>query len=151
MTTSHADLEAVRSVVTSVTHHIDHKAWPKLRALFAEQVRSDYTSLFGGDPQQQAGEALVDGWRSSLARVATHHLLGPIEVHVAGATAYAACHVRATNELPSAPGGATWEVLGHYLFELARSGTGWSIAAMTLETFVQVGNTKLLAEAQGTT
>jgi hypothetical protein len=38
------------------------------------------------------------------------------------------------------------EVLGHYVFELGRQGSSWKIGAMKLETLLQTGNTKLLAE-----
>jgi len=48
-----------------------------------------------------------------------------------------------------APGGEHWEVLGHYVFELSRAGAGWQITKMTLETLLQTGNSKLLAEAAG--
>jgi hypothetical protein len=149
MTASAEDADAVRSTVVSVAHHIDHKRWAELRTLFAAEVATDYTSLFGGAPQRQSGDALVDGWRGTLATVATQHLLGPIDQRVAGSTARASCHVRALHHAPRAPGGSTWEVLGHYLFELARGATGWTITAVTLETFVQTGNAKLLSENQG--
>ena len=148
MTASHQDVEAVRSTVLSVTHHIDHKRWDELRTLFAPEVSTDYTSLFGGAPQTQSGRALVDGWRGTLGRVTTQHLLGPIAVEAASAEARASCHVRALHHAPKAAGGSTWEVLGHYLFELVRADGDWTISRMTLETFVQTGNTKLLSEAQ---
>jgi hypothetical protein len=57
--------------------------------------------------------------------------------------------VRALHHAPDAPGGPEWEVLGHYEFEHARGTEGWTIAGLTLETFVQTGNTRLLSEAQG--
>ena len=147
MTSSSQGLDAVRSTVLSIAHHIDRKRWDELRALFAPEVSTDYTSLFGGAPQTQSNHALVDGWRSALGRVATQHLLGPIAVHADGSEARAACHVRALHHAPNAPGGPTWEVLGHYLFELVLADRGWTIRTMTLETFVQTGNVKLLSEA----
>lgn len=138
----------MRSAVVCVSHYIDHKRWPELRVLFASEVRSDYTSLFGGSPQTQTGDALVEGWRGMLGKVGTQHLLGPIDVLVTGSAARASCHVRALHHAPDAPGGPTWEVLGHYEFELRRAASAWTVTALTLETFVQTGNTKLLAEAQ---
>jgi hypothetical protein len=147
MTVGHEDAEAVRSAVASVAHHIDRKQWSDLATLFTGAVRTDYTSLFGGSPQTQTGDALVEGWRATLANVATQHLLGPIQLRVDGSAAHASCHVRALHHAPQAPGGPIWEVLGHYEFELARTTPGWTITALTLATFVQTGNTKLLSEA----
>src|SRR5262245_28750097 len=139
--------DSVRSVVTGVAHHIDGKRWAELRALYADEVRTDYTSLFGGEPQTQSGDALIAGWSGVLETVTTQHLLGPVEVDLDGPRATARCHVRALHHAKGAPGGEVWEVLGHYVFTLVREGEGWVISAMTLETFAQTGNSRLLAEA----
>jgi hypothetical protein len=141
------EAEAVRSVVASVAHHIDAKRWNDLRALYADEVETDYTSLFGGTVQRQPGDALIPVWQGALGKVATQHLLGPIDVRVSGSTATASCHVRALHQAKGAPGGDEWEVLGHYLFDLTRGAAGWKIARMKLETLLQTGNRNLLAEA----
>ena len=70
----------VRTTVAGVVHDIDGKRWRQLRARFPAEVDTDYTSLFGGAPVRQSGDALIAGWRDALERVATQHLLGPIEV-----------------------------------------------------------------------
>jgi hypothetical protein len=143
-----ADLESVRDTVTSVTHEIDAKHWTELRRLYADEVRIDYTSLFGGTPAKQTGDALIEGWKSALAKVRTHHQLGPISVKLTGGAATATCQVRGLHQLEGAPGGSEWEVLGHYVFELSKDSSGvWKIRAMTLLTRIQTGNTKLLQEA----
>jgi hypothetical protein len=141
------DREAIAALVAAVADHVDGKRWPQLRALFADEVATDYTSLFGGTPQRQAGDAIVGGWQKVLTPVSTQHLLGPVVIEVAGATATAHCHVRAWHLAKGAPGGEEWVVGGRYLFTLARAGAGWRITGLTLETFHQTGNTKLLAEA----
>lgn len=139
---------AVRRVVTGVAHEIDARRWPQLRALFADHVTTDYTSLFGGEIQRQPGDALVEGWRTVLSPLqATQHLLGPIDVEVRGAAARAECHVRGHHWAPGAPGGPEWMVAGHYVFELALAGGGWRITSMTLRTAYQTGNAALLQEA----
>jgi len=147
MSHSHEEMEAMRTIVANVAHHIDGKRWADLRTLFAATVATDYTSLFGGTPQKQSGDDLIAGWRGALQNVATQHLLGPIEVRSTGDEATAHCHVRAIHYAPKAPGGEHWEVLGHYVFDLALEGQGWKIGGMKLETLMQTGNVKLLAEA----
>ena len=144
---TYEESEAVRSIVASVAHHIDAKRWSELQALYAAEVETDYTSLFGGTPQTQPSETLIGGWRGVLANVRTQHLLGPVTVATSGATATARCHVRALHQIAGAPGGDEWEVLGHYVFELARQQDGWRIRRMKLETLAQTGNRNLLAEA----
>jgi hypothetical protein len=54
------ELETIRDTVTRVTHEIDGKRWPELRRLYADEVRTDYTSLFGGAPAKQTGDALIE-------------------------------------------------------------------------------------------
>jgi hypothetical protein len=145
-----AELTQLQTIIANVAHHVDAKRWTELRALYADQVDTDYTSLFGGTPLRQAADALIGGWRTALARVATQHLLGPIEIELRGAAATARCHVRAMHFVAGAAGGESWEVLGHYVFALARGAQGWKIAGMTLETFLQLGNPRLLQEAAET-
>jgi hypothetical protein len=113
MNPSYETHETLRAIVADVTHHIDAKRWTSLEALYADEVATDYSSLFGGQPQTQTRSALIGGWRQVLANMSTQHLLGPINLQVDGATAVARCHVRALHLLPGAPAGEQWEVLGH--------------------------------------
>jgi hypothetical protein len=144
-----SDRELIHTCVTSVAHSIDHKAWSELRALYADVVRTDYTSLFGGQPQTQPGEALIDAWRKLLTPITTQHLLGPITLELRGTEASARCHVRGYHYVKGTPGGDEWVVAGHYRFELVREPSAWKIRGMTLEAFYQTGNLKLLELAGG--
>ena len=134
----------VQSVVVRLVHELDAKRWESLPPLFTRIVRTDYTSLFGGEVQEQPEHTLVEGWKRLLEKVTTQHLLGPIEVEVEGRTATAHCHVRGYHHRPKTPGGDEWMVAGHYVFALERIPTGWRIRHMTLQTLYQTGNRKLL-------
>ena len=147
MASEPADILGVQRCIARVTHFIDQRRWSELRALYAAHVETDYTSLFGGTPVTQAGDALIEGWQQALRGVTTQHILGPVDVEVQGDRARAECHVRGLHLVPGAPGGEQWEVMGHYVFGLARAGGGWAIGSMTLETIAQTGNRQLLAEA----
>jgi hypothetical protein len=139
---------AIRGIIMRVSHEIDARRWAELRRLFADQVTTDYTSLFGGDVQTQSGDELIAGWRGVLTPLkATQHLLGPIDVEVHNEAATAQCHVRGYHHAPGAPGGTEWMVAGHYLFELGLTNGTWHIEKMTLQAAYQTGNTKLLQEA----
>jgi hypothetical protein len=144
----HTQVEAVRDTVTRVTHEVDAKRWVELRTLFADEVLTDYTSLFGGTPMKQTGDAVINGWKSALGKIQTHHQLGPVTVKLAGSSATATCQVRALHQADGAPGGTQWEVLGHYIFELSQGPDGsWKVQRMTILTRIQTGNRKLLQEA----
>ena len=149
MSAERAEIQAqIQANVAGVAHYIDAKEWPALRALFADEVETDYTSLFGGAPQRTAADALIEGWRTLLAAVVTQHLLGPVVVSVTGDRAEARCHVRALHIVAGAASGDTWEVLGHYLFDLTRREGDFRITRLKLETYHQIGNPRLLSEAQ---
>ena len=142
------DLEAIRGTVIGVVHHIDGRRWGPLRTLFADFVAVDYTSLFGGQVQMPRADDLVEGWRVRLTPVtATQHLLGPIAVYGSDASATAGCHVRGYHFAKGLPEGTEWMIAGHYLFELGKEGSAWKIRKMTLETFYQTGNLRLLDQA----
>src|SRR5262245_45149069 len=114
---------AVQAVVARVPHLLDARRWRELRALFEDNVETDYTSLFGGEIQRQRADDLVlGGWQKVLSSLeATHHLLGPIDVTLKGRSAFAECHVQAYHRAPQAKSGPEWTVAGHYVFTLHRS------------------------------
>jgi hypothetical protein len=75
----------VRTLVARIAHTIDTRRWPDLGALYAAEVTTDYTSLFGGEAQRQSGDTLIGGWRELLGSLdATQHLVGPIDVRLEG-------------------------------------------------------------------
>lgn len=140
--------QAVRDAVTRVAHSIDFRRWDALRALYAERVTTDYTSLFGGDPQEQPGDALIDGWRRMLSPLdATQHLLGPVDVRLQADAATAECHVRGYHFKTGAAGGDEWMVAGQWVIELMDRAGVWQITGMTLRTLYQTGNRDLLRQA----
>ena len=142
-----SEVEAVKAVVASVMHHIDRRRWGKLRPLYEDRVRADYTALFGGSIQDLPADDLIAAWRKTLSPLVTQHVLGPIEVEVVGPLATAHSHVRAYHVLSGAPSGAEWLVAGHYVHILGKSDGAWKIREIAIEVFYQTGNRNLLREA----
>ena len=133
--------------VVGVVHDLDRKRWLELREHFAPRVTTDYVSLFGGTPVEQDASDLIALWKGNLGAVITQHLLGPVDIQPHGERIRASCHVRALHYAVAASGNE-WEVLGHYRFELVELGDEYRIVALTLETFHQTGNRRLLEEAR---
>src|SRR6187402_2577668 len=102
-----ASADRVQKSVTEMTHCLDAKQWDALRALYADEVETDYRSL-GGQAQTETADALIARWRVSLSQVATQHLLGPVVVELNGERALAECHVRASHFARGLPGGELW-------------------------------------------
>lgn len=125
-------------VLVDLVHAIDVLDWDGVRAVLADRVTTDYTSLFGGSPVEQTGDELVAQWRALLPGfTATQHLLGP--VRVSGSSARA--HVRACHYVDE----ARWIVAGHYRATITDDGR---ISALVLDTYYQDGDLALPATAQ---
>lgn len=141
-----SDILAIQSVVTQILHAIDGRRWTELTSLFTADVKTDYTSLFGGDVQSQTCEQLIDGWKQLLSPLdATQHLLGPITVSGNNPYAVAQCHVRGYHVTSKKiTGGNEWMVAGHYTFRLQGVSNVWCVSSLKLQLFYQTGNRDLL-------
>lgn len=147
MSESLARAQAVRTVVARIAHTIDTRRWADLRALYADEVTTDYTSLFGGEVQWQSGDALIAGWRQLLGGLdATQHLVGPIDVRLESGGATAECHVRGYHVRRGAPGGDEWMVAGQWVIGLADRDGHWLVTGMTLRTFYETGSRGVLGQ-----
>jgi hypothetical protein len=124
------------SALVRLVHAIDRLDWAGVRAELADELETDYTSLFGGEPARQTGDELVAQWRGLLPGfTATQHLLGPVLTDGDRVEA----HVRAYHRVED----REWLVAGHYVARLA----GGRIAALTLQTYYQDGDLDLPAVA----
>ena len=144
-----ADRLAVAETVALVAYHADARDWTALRALYADEVRVDYTSLNGGEPATLRADDLMGAWRALLPGFEmTQHMLGPVVVTLEGDRATARTHVRALHRIAGAEGGEDWVVGGHYTYRLARQNGRWLITDHTLGDAYQEGNRGLPALAQ---
>ena len=144
------DRERIIDAINNVAICADLGLWDKLLAeVFAEEVRVDYTSLFGGEVQKLKSTDLIAGWKSVLPGfTSTQHLLGNHQVTVDGDSARALAYVRAHHFLPNKTGSDTWVVGGYYNYELKRDGERWRITSMKLNVMYTEGNQHILILAQ---
>lgn len=137
--------------LVDLVHAIDRLDWDGVRAAFADELDLDYTSLSGGEPERLAADELVARWRALLPGFdSTQHLLGPVRERTGGeaGSAEVEAHVRAYHRVDEVTDpGPLWIVAGNYVVTLARSGAGWRIAGLTLQTYYQDGNLDLPATA----
>jgi SnoaL-like domain len=132
-------------VLPRLLHAIDALDWAAVRATFADEVRVDYTSLSGGEPEILPADDLIARWQGLLPRFdATQHLIGPVVLTGdGGAGMRADTHVRGYHHIEGPDGGETWGVYGHYTARLADG----KITELTLQVFYQEGNLGLPALA----
>ena len=139
------DREVISDTITQLLHAIDRQDWDGVRAVLAEEVSTDYTTLFGGSPRTQSATELIEGWRALLPGFdATQHLTGPILADVATGTARARCAVTAVHRI----GHDHWTVSGHYEIELTRTHWSWVISTITYNHVLVLGDETLPQKAQ---
>ena len=126
--------------------HVDARQWDDLLELFAPQVRADWTSLFGGEPQVLPRERLIAQWRQFLPGFTrTTHLIGSPTIVVTGDTAEAAASVVAWHFLkePDLAGNDLWLAGGCYEIVFAKRDDDWRISTITLARAWAEGNQDL--------
>lgn len=145
--TAMIDIEeaSVRQTVLAIPTLVDIRAFDAIPPLFADQVMLDYTSMFGGAPQNLSGHDVVAGWCALVPGFdATWHQLGPIDVkQLSSDAAFARCSVDARHWLR----GALWRPIGQYVFVLTRA-ERWRVRAMRLELEKELGDRGLVEAAQ---
>ena len=140
-----ADRQAISDTITGLLHAIDRRDWTAVRSRLAEQVRTDYTSLFGGEIRTQSAAELIENWRSLVPGFdTTQHLTGPILANVLGDSARARCAVTAIHRI----GRDQWIPSGHYEMGLVRANNRWLIGAIIYRNVLVVGDETLPEKAR---
>lgn len=130
--------------ITSLFWHSDHHDWAHLEAVFAEQVRLDYTALTGGEPATLTPAEVVAAWRPGFEAIDAHqHLVANHLMTTDADRATATASFIATHQWH----GTTWTLGGDYRFELIQSDGSWAITAMTMTPVWQAGDPDLIATA----
>lgn len=107
----------------------DNKDWKRVRAVFADEVDFDVTSLAGGEPAKLPADEIVAGWQQGLKDVPfIHHQIGNMTIAVTGGSAEVFCYGMATHHNPAAEKKTTWFV-GSYDLGLSRIKGEWKITA----------------------
>jgi hypothetical protein len=150
-------------VVTAMLGAIDELDWDTLRGCFAATVATDYTSLWGGEPETLPIDDLIGRWQDlAHGYDATQHLTGPILTRPAGQDrATCTTTVRGYHHLVEGESRGTWMVAGRYTMDLARQASpgdaggsrgsggpggsdGWAIAGITLSVAYEDGDRGLV-------
>lgn len=139
------DQARARTAVAAMTALVDLRDWERLRRLFAERLLLDYTSLWGGQPQDLSRDELLAQWQAMLPGFdATMHELGQVSVSIVGDGATVAAPVTATHLLA----GEAWIVGGRYLASLERRDDAWAIAALAYANEWERGDRALAEKAR---
>lgn len=134
-----------RATVAAMTALVDIQDWEGLGRCFADRLILDYTSLWGGEPQEVSRVELLGQWQGLLPGFdATWHELGPVAVSVQGDRASAEAPVSGTHLL----GDEAWTVEGRYSCRLVRASGEWRIAFLAYVNENETGDRALAEEAK---
>jgi SnoaL-like domain len=135
------DSLAVQDIVSRYGRCIDDRDWAGLASILAEEVRLDFTSLWGGEPERLKGTELVARWREMRERLdATQHLITGVLPEIDGEQATAVTNLVAVHRRVNATGDSLWTVGGSYRFDLRRTAGRWVIEGLSLRVAWVDGN-----------
>ncbi len=138
---AHADIETALDLLASLVDRSDYDA---LARILADEVRLDYTSLWGGEPSTQTREQVLAAWSGLLPGFdATRHVFGDYDVTINGNAAAVEGHGVATHWL----GDEQWMVGGRYRWTLIRDTHGWKINGVLFDVSEEEGDRGLTSRA----
>ncbi len=129
-----SDEAEIRRAVDEIDNACDEKNWAACRALFADEIDVDFTSLAGGEPARIAADELIDAWRTNLFDAKkTFHLRGNHRIALRGDRAEVFSKGYAFNKIDEGEAAGFWEVWGNYTHRLRRTESGWKCTGIVLE------------------
>jgi hypothetical protein len=141
LTLSADDRIAVTDTVTGVGLFADLRQWDRVGALLADEVTTDYVSVFGGEVVTASRAELLNQWRATLGGLdATQHQITNVTITPTGQGATAQSHVRATHW----SGERFWTLGGVYTHHLLRTPAGWQVSFMGIARLYEEGDRSVL-------
>jgi len=127
---------------------LDSRDWPLFRSCFADEIETDFTSVFGGEARKVSADRWTEAARRSLSGLkATQHMITNHVITVAGDNATCIAYVQARHYLPNDSGDSMQTMFGYYTNRFVRTSAGWKIRACKLTLTWQTGNSNIFALA----
>ena len=127
---------------------LDSRDWPLFRSCFTDEIETDFTSVFGGQPRKVSADRWTEAARRSLSGLqATQHMITNHVITVAGDDATCIAYVQARHYLPNDSGDNTQTMFGYYTNRFIRTSAGWKIRACKLTLTWQTGNPQIFTLA----
>ncbi|MGK9052031.1 nuclear transport factor 2 family protein [Neorhizobium petrolearium] len=139
------DRAAIIGAITDIAAGADRHQWDRVRRAFADQVKLDYTSLWGGEAAIQPADDVIGQWSGFLPGFdETLHLVTNHSVTaMRGTTATVEADFQATHRIE----GDLWVLMGHYRYELVKTNGAWKVSVLTMTHTHEAGDRGLVARA----
>ena len=139
-----AEEARIISLVSSIPLAVDLADYDLAERAFAAKITIDYTSLWGGEPQQMTPAELMAAWRGIVPGFdATRHEIADVTVEIEGNKAKASAFVDGRHYL----GGKIWRPVGTYDWRLEKIEGAWKVTKMTFNLTEEIGDRALASEA----
>jgi hypothetical protein len=138
MSTPGDDYRAISEVISTYARALDLRDWALARAQFTDAAEAYEAALPGPEAIVAFNRSRLDGCGPTM------HFLGHQSIGVDGDRAHAVTQVRAFHVGKGAKQGATYEVMGEYHDELARTARGWLIARRRFDRRLVLGDPGVL-------
>jgi hypothetical protein len=144
------DKLAIAEVLYGYATGVDTRNWTLYRALFADEVRIDFSSYSEGRaPQQMAADDWVAGLVPLFTGLAVtqHSMTNPLSM-VDGQTAAITMYMQAHHVFDPTDPASYYTIGGYYDDTLVRSGDGWLLTGVRLTMTWQRGDRAIMEQAR---
>ena len=120
---------------------LDSRDFKLFRSCFADELDTDFTSVFGGTPRKVSADRWTEAARRTMIGLqATQHMITNHVITVEGDTATCIAYVQARHYLPNDTGDHTQTMFGYYTNHFIRTTEGWKIKKCKLSISWNSGN-----------
>jgi hypothetical protein len=139
------DRAAIIDTITDIAAGADRHQWDRVRGAFADRVTLDYTSLWGGEPATQSGEAVVAQWSGFLPgfEQTLHLVTNYAIIESTEATATAEADFQAVHRI----GQDMWVLMGRYRYDLTKVDGAWKVSRLVMTHTHETGDRGLVERA----
>ena len=135
------DRLAISDVQLRYATGADTRDWVLYRSCFTDEIDTDFTSVFGGQPRRGNADRFVEAARRFLTGLkGTQHMITNHEITIEGDEATCVAYVQARHHLPNETGDADQTMFGYYTNRFVRTPDGWKISACKLTVTWNSGN-----------
>ena len=137
--TERSQIEQIAAIIAGGA---DRHDWSQIRAVLADTITTDYTSLFGGKPVTQPADDLLKSWSTFLPGFdSTHHMIASLIVaNVEDNSATAQANFTATHRIDD----SLWVLGGRYNYDFSKTSGNWRLTSLTMTALWETGDRNLI-------
>ena len=135
------DKAAISDIQLRYATGLDMRDWATFRSCFTDEIETDFTSVFGGQPRKVSADRWTESARRTVSGLqATQHMITNHVITIDGDEALCIAYVQAQHYLPNDRGESTQTMGGYYTNRFVRTAVGWRIRSCKLTLTWNKGN-----------